>query len=52
MNKKTYLIIGGTGGIGKAMVEQLIQMTHKIQTGIAVFATYHNSVPEIEADNL
>jgi len=52
MNSKTYLIIGGTGGIGKAMVEQLIEITHRAATGIAVFATYHNSVPEIEADNL
>lgn len=52
MNKKTYLIIGGTGGIGRAMVERLIRMNHQTQTGIAVFATYHNSVPEIEADNL
>ena len=54
-NNKTYLIIGGTGGIGRAMVEQLIEATANEQgarAGIRVFATYHNSVPEIEADNL
>ena len=55
MNNKTYLIIGGTGGIGRAMVQQLVQATanepdnhHRIR----VFATYHRSVPDFEADNL
>lgn len=52
MNHKTYLIIGGTGGIGQAMVEQLIQTTTNEKANIRVFATYHRSVPEIEADNL
>lgn len=56
MNNKTYLIIGGTGGIGKAMVEQLVQATANKQTNssnsIRVFATYHNSLPDIEADHL
>ena len=33
MNNKTYLIIGGTGGIGQAMVQQLIQETPVNQTG-------------------
>ncbi|MGM8882459.1 SDR family oxidoreductase [Psychrobacter sp. 2Y5] len=54
MTTKTYLIIGGTGGIGKAMVEQLVAKAAKntVKTGIQVFATYHNSVPEIEVDKL
>lgn len=53
---KTYLIIGGTGGIGKAIVEQLtgsvcddsIEYKERPQ----VFATYHKNVPDFEADNL
>ncbi len=56
MNNKTYLIIGGTGGIGQAMTKQLVAATAKEknddQAKIRVFATYHNSVPNIEADNL
>ncbi len=52
MKDKTYLIIGGTGGIGQAMVEQLVKTTANEQANIRVFATYHRSVPEIEADNL
>ncbi|MBI0425029.1 SDR family oxidoreductase [Psychrobacter sp. NG27] len=56
MNNKTYLIIGGTGGIGQAMVQQLVQQTadrpsnqsHRTQ----VFATYHRNEPNIEAENL
>lgn len=57
-NNKNYLIIGGTGGIGKAMVEQLIDAKTNAKTNgqaekeVRVFATYHNSVPDIEADNL
>ena len=53
---KTYLIIGGTGGIGKAMVEQLMSslcndsIEHKERP--QVFATYHKNVPDFEADNL
>ncbi|MGP5211594.1 SDR family oxidoreductase [Psychrobacter alimentarius] len=46
---KTYLIIGGTGGIGRAMVEQLID-SEKHST--RVFATYHRHVPDFDADNL
>ena len=62
MNNKTYLIIGGTGGIGKAMVEQLVAVTANEQAdtnvsssknqSIRVFATYYSSVPDIEAPNL
>ncbi|WP_201617881.1 SDR family oxidoreductase [Psychrobacter urativorans] len=52
MNNKTYLIIGGTGGIGQAMVEQLVESTANEQGNICVFATYHRSVPDFEADNL
>ncbi|WP_201551327.1 SDR family oxidoreductase [Psychrobacter sp. DD43] len=64
MNTKNYFIIGGTGGIGKAMVEQLVQtaanehastLTNNdmhTNTDIRVFATYHKSVPDFEAENL
>ena len=52
MKHKTYLIIGGTGGIGQAMVEQLVASTVNEHSGIQVYATYNKSVPEFEADNL
>ena len=60
MNNKTYLIIGGTGGIGQAMVKQLVQESAADQTDGAsakrhstqVFATYHRSEPNFEAENL
>ena len=52
MKHKTYLIIGGTGGIGYAMVEQLVQSTANEQQHIHVYATYHKNIPEFEADNL
>lgn len=51
-NKKTYLIIGGTGGIGQAMVKQLLESTDKEKGGNQVYATYNKTVPEFEADNL
>lgn len=47
LTKKTYLIIGGIGGIGRAMVEQIISNKDN-----KVFATYYRNVPDIEADNL
>ncbi|ALF60680.1 C factor cell-cell signaling protein [Psychrobacter urativorans] len=50
--KKTYLIIGGTGGIGRAMVKQLLESTDKEEGGSQVYATYHKTVPDFEADNL
>lgn len=53
---KTYLIIGGTGGIGRAMVEQLINSGNREKSsetgGTRVFATYHKNVPDFTADNL
>lgn len=57
MNTKTYLIIGGTGGIGQAMVQQLIataadDKNEGKNNGVRVFATYHRSIPDIEAENL
>lgn len=54
MRTKTYLIIGGTGGIGKAMVDQLVATTdcEQVNTSVQIFATYHNSVPDIQAINL
>ena len=64
MNNRTYLIVGGTGGIGRAMIEQLVDSTSSGnkdenantdnggKQGIHVFATYHRNVPDFEADNL
>jgi len=53
MNIKTYLIIGGTGGIGQAMVKQLVaSAAGKNNNDVCVFATYHRSVPTFEAENL
>lgn len=53
MNTKTYLIIGGTGGIGRAMVEQLVSAASKQnQPQVTIFATYYKNVPDFEADNL
>lgn len=56
MNTKNYLIIGGTGGIGQAMVEQILRTVaeeqHDKRHSVQIFATYHKSVPDIEADNL
>ena len=49
MNNKTYLIIGGTGGIGKAMIEQLTASTTQ---DTLVFATHHKNIPDFEAPNL
>lgn len=49
-NIKNYLIIGGIGGIGRAMVEQIL--ANKQNSEVQVFATYYRSVPDIEADNL
>ncbi len=47
-HQKNYLIIGGIGGIGRAMVEHILSNNDNVQ----VFATYYRSVPDIEADNL
>ena len=53
MNTKTYLIIGGTGGIGRAMVEQLVSSASKQhELPVTIFATYYKNVPDFEADNL
>ena len=53
MNTKTHLIIGGTGGIGRAMVEQLVSAASKQhQPQVTIFATYYKNVPDFEADNL
>ncbi len=53
MNAKIYLVIGGTGGIGKAMVEQLVNKTaNNIEKNTHVFATYYKNIPDFEADNL
>lgn len=50
MQNRTYLIIGGIGGIGRAMLEQIL--TKAKNSDSQVFATYYRSVPDIEADNL
>ena len=64
MTGKTYLIIGGTGGIGRAMVEKLVndapgQGESAQKDRPQVFATYHKNLPDKmsdpkapEADNL
>ena len=53
MNAKTYLVIGGTGGIGKAMVEQLVNKTaNNTEKNTHVFASYYKNIPDFEADNL
>ncbi|CAM3997551.1 SDR family oxidoreductase [Psychrobacter arenosus] len=48
-----FLIIGGTGGIGLAMIQQLLQ-DNPIATGagVQIFATYHNREPSLQAENL
>ncbi|MGP4716862.1 SDR family oxidoreductase [Psychrobacter sp. T6-6] len=50
MNDKIYLIIGGTGGIGQAMIQQLVQANNS--HGVQIFATYHRTEPDIETENL
>ena len=56
MTHKNYLIVGGTGGIGQAMVQQLIQASTDTQAEqrprTQIFATYHNSEPNLQAENL
>ena len=53
MNAKIYLVIGGTGGIGKAMVEQLVNKTaNNTEKNTHVFATYYKNIPNFEADIL
>lgn len=66
MNNRTYLIVGGTGGIGRAMIQQLVNGTasdndnnnnnnktdNSGKQDIHVFATYHRNIPDFEAENL
>jgi len=57
MNQKNYFIVGGTGGIGKAIVKELLQRTANEQSdgnigNTRVYATYHTSQPDFAADNL
>ena len=52
MNQKNYLIIGASGGIGKAMVKQLIEMSANNKRSGKIFATYHTNQPDFAADNL
>ena len=57
VNNKNYLVIGGTGGIGQAIVKELLQRIANEQsvgnTGSGnVYATYHKSLPDFESDNL
>lgn len=48
---KKYLIIGGTGGIGEAMLAQLLH-TESVTTPTQIFASYHQRPPTLQADNL
>ena len=61
MSQKTYLIIGGSGGIGRAMVEQLVNAANGTDAKPTdnekkqphqIFATYHKNIPDFEATNL
>ena len=55
MTHKNYLIIGGTGGIGQAMIEQLIADPNYLDAESSnhrIFATYHNSIPSIEHESI
>ncbi|MDN3399323.1 SDR family NAD(P)-dependent oxidoreductase [Psychrobacter sp. APC 3426] len=57
MNNKNYLIIGGTGGIGQAIVKELLQRSANEQSdenigNARVYVTYHKSQPDFAADNL
>ena len=60
MNNKNYLIIGGTGGIGQAIVKELLQRIANEQNeqsdenigNARVYATYHKNQPDFAADNL
>lgn len=53
---KRYFIIGGTGGIGQAIVEQLLQLKpENDQSGDnlpIIFASYHQRLPALNAKNL
>ena len=48
MNAKTVLIVGATGGIGGALLEQLINSNQFDK----IFATYHNRQPTLHDDNV
>ena len=57
MKQKNYLVIGGTGGIGRAIVKELLQRTANEQSDTntahtKIYATYHKSQPDFAADNL
>lgn len=57
MNQKNYLVIGGTGGIGQAIVKELLQRianekNEQSDGNIRVYATYHTSQPDFAAENL
>ena len=60
MNQKNYLIIGGTGGVGQAIVKELLQRIANEQNeqsdenigNARVYATYHKNQPDFAADNL
>lgn len=56
MHTTTYLIIGGTGGIGNAIIQQLLstKSTHSNGARVQIFATYHQRAPvrNIAIDNV
>ena len=57
MKQKNYLVIGGTGGIGRAIVKELLQRTANEQSDTdtahaKIYATYHITQPDFAADHL
>ena len=57
MKQKNYLVIGGTGGIGRAIVKELLQRTADEQSDTdtahaKIYATYHITQPDFAADHL
>ncbi|MGP5645647.1 SDR family NAD(P)-dependent oxidoreductase [Psychrobacter celer] len=57
MKQKNYLVIGGTGGIGRAIVKELLQRTADEQSDTdtahaKIYATYHITQPDFVADHL
>ncbi|MDO5768866.1 MAG: SDR family oxidoreductase [Psychrobacter sp.] len=52
MQQSHYLIIGGAGGIGRALVEHLIMASSVDGIQMQLFATYHRRTPDRQASNL
>lgn len=52
MRQTNYLIIGGTGGIGRALVEHLLTASSAETTKAQLFATYHRQPPDEHVSNV